>query len=107
MSKKMSFLRHRNNAWLSLQRCRRVDDISVNNYAAVYEFAGGWFFQDLNHDIDDSAAIRPSRVTWTKLPTRTSEGRETMERSLDFKVADLCVDVERDLVIFVERSDRE
>ena len=105
-SKKYELLRRRNETWLTLQHCRRIDNISVNNYAAVYELASGYFFQDVNRDVDDSNMQMPSRVTWFELPSRTRNGGRRGEWTFSFKVADLCLDVDRGLVIFVERSDR-
>jgi hypothetical protein len=82
----------------------------------VYELAGGHFFQDVNRNHNEAQTKAVSCIRWMELPGRISGSEDGVfdaesedvrkgEWALDFKVSDLCLDVERDLIIFVERVD--
>lgn len=105
---KLDELRSRQAAWARLRWTYRSPPISVRNYAAVYELSGGRFFQDINKNVAVSGEMGPSTLAWLRLPSRTNPDVEECAWSqcaYDFKVADVCLDVDRDLIVVVERLD--
>lgn len=103
---KLRGLRRSHAAWTNLHWSHRAPQIPIHNYAAVYELSGGYFFEDMNSDFHGSSRTVPSTLSWLRLPSHhdPSPG-EWRTANFDFKVADLCLDVERDLIAVVERTD--
>lgn len=103
----LSHIRRLNWSWKNLSWLQRHHHIPIDNYAAVYELSGGYFIQDLNADF--MAFDRTCQLSVLRLPYLNG-GRELRrpkrtKLKFDFRVVDLCMDPERDLLVVIERRD--
>ncbi len=107
----LSSLRRFNWSWKNMSWNKRYQRVPIENRAAVYELSGGFFVQDLNPDW--GTPLQASRLSWMKLPSSfddNASGTYEMQRTtkaFEFRVADLCMNAERDLLIVIEKWERQ
>lgn len=99
-------LRRSNRSWKSLKWEENVREIPIRNYAALYELSSGFFLQDVYQGLPIGPGDQFSMLTWIMLPSHgETEQQEWKKCTFDFRVADFCLDVDRDLLVVVERVD--
>ncbi|TDL15987.1 hypothetical protein BD410DRAFT_795855 [Rickenella mellea] len=120
-SKRLANLRRLNTAWKYLRLPTEGINIPTQNWSTTYELSGGLFIQDVNEDLLAGQEVgSQSTLSWVELPSMSHRVVEVGEgeggrgeeprwttREFEFRVADLCLDVERDLIVLVERRDTE
>ncbi|KLO12172.1 hypothetical protein SCHPADRAFT_929415 [Schizopora paradoxa] len=103
---KLAELREVNRRWAQFRWKHRVGPIPVRSFASVYEFTGGCFFQDLNESYASFRTSSTSSISWLPFPRPNSIGvHEWGHNYFGFRPADICVDVNRDLLVVIERKD--
>ncbi|TDL15988.1 hypothetical protein BD410DRAFT_832321 [Rickenella mellea] len=120
---RLSTLRSLNTAWKHLHHPPNSFSIPNVNWPTAYELSRGLFIQDVNENWWVAWQGRPhSTLSWLDLPSSlhgvvraveadgsNAEGEEPrwMTHDFDFRVDGFCLDVERDLIVLVERRARE
>lgn len=105
-AEKLVELRKVNRRWAQFRWKHRVGPIPVRNFASVYEFTGGCFFQDINASYISVHSSPPSSISWLPFPRADSIGvHEWGHHHFGFRPADICVDANRDLMVVIERKE--